>query len=114
MGIGYIFIDQTDNRLKVKKPNGNFVEFPVDLSDIQLLYAVYSTDTTTTDATVDLHGGTILQFTQPLNGLTFSNIENSHNESQIIFTWGNSIPDIVIPASIDVIGEPYSKRIALI
>ena len=103
MGIGYIFVDQIDNRLKVKKANGNFVEFPVDLSDIQLLYSVYATDTTTTDATVNIYGGTILEFTQPLSGLTFSSIENSHNESQVIFTWGSTTPDIVIPASLDVI-----------
>lgn len=66
MDFGYIFIDLNDNHLKVKKSNDSIVEFPVDLSEISLLYSVYVTDTTTTNVNLDLRGGTIVTYTQPL------------------------------------------------
>ena len=71
---------------------------------------VYVTDSETTDATLNFGGGTHLEFTQPLQGLTFASVENSHDESEIVFTAGTAFPtgenpDPKLPVNASVIGE---------
>ena len=68
---------------------------------------VYVTDSVTTNATIALTGGTHWTFEQPLTGLTFSSVENSHYESEIVFTAGTAFPasDPVLPVNVSVIGE---------
>lgn len=65
----------------------------------------YVTDSTTTNATLNISGGTHWTFEQPLVGLTFSGVENSHCESEVVFTGGTAL-NVDIPASVSVIGEP--------
>lgn len=52
-------------------------------------------------------GGKRYKFTQPLTTLTVSSVENSANESEIIFTAGTGF-DIALPESIDTIPEEPS------
>ena len=68
---------------------------------------VYITDSETTNATLNFGGGTHLEFTQPLQGLTFASVEASHDESEIIFTAGTAFPadDPRLPVNASVIGE---------
>lgn len=65
----------------------------------------YVTDGTTVDATVALTGGTHWTFEQPLVGLTFSGVENSHCESEVVFTGGTAL-NVDIPSGVSVVGEP--------
>ena len=66
---------------------------------------VYVTGGTGSDITMALTGGTHWTFEQPLEGLTFSSVANSHLESEVIFTGGTALT-VDIPASVSVIGEP--------
>ena len=66
---------------------------------------VYVTDSASTDVTLSLFGGTHYSFTQPLVGLTISSVENSHYESEIVFTGGSTF-NIAWPLSLDVIDDP--------
>ena len=67
----------------------------------------YVTDDSTTQAVISLAGGTHVTFTQPLSGLTFTSVENSHDESEIIFTAGTAFPadDPILPVNASVLGE---------
>ena len=68
---------------------------------------VYITDSETTNATLHFGGGTHLEFTQPLQGLTFASVESSHDESEVVFTAGTAFPasDPVLPINASVLGE---------
>lgn len=66
---------------------------------------VYVTGGTGSDITMALTGGKQWTFEQPLEGLTFSSVANSHLESEVIFTGGTAL-NVDIPASVSVIGEP--------
>lgn len=71
---------------------------------------VYITDSETTNATIALTGGTHLEFTQPLQGLTFASVQSSHDESEIVFTAGTAFPtgenpDPKLPVNASVLGE---------
>lgn len=70
----------------------------------------YVTDSTTTNATLNISGGTHLTFEQPLQGLTFASVAYSHDESEIVFTAGTAFPtgensDPKLPVNASVIGE---------
>ena len=66
---------------------------------------VYVTGGTERDVTLALGGGTHWTFEQPLEGLTVSGVENSHYESEIVFTGGTAL-NVDIPASVSVVGAP--------
>ena len=72
--------------------------------------AIYVTDTATTQAVIPLGGGTHWTFTQPLSGLTFTSVENSHDESVVKFTTGGTFnsDNVDIPASVEIIGNEPS------
>ena len=65
----------------------------------------YLTGGTGSDITLALTGGTHWTFEQVLEGLTFSSVENSHHESEVVFTGGTTL-NVAIPASVSVIGTP--------
>ena len=67
---------------------------------------VYVTDSVSTDVTLSIAGGTHYEFTQPLDGLTFSSVENSHDESEVVFTAGTAAPTIDIPNTSYIVGFP--------
>ena len=66
---------------------------------------VYVTGGTGSDITMEITGGKHWTFEQPLEGMTFSSVANSHLESEVIFTGGTAL-NVNIPASVSVIGEP--------
>ena len=66
---------------------------------------VYVTDTSSTTAIIDVYGGTHYEFTQPLTGMTISSIQDSHYESEIVFTGGTAL-DVDLPASVYLVNSP--------
>ena len=73
-----------------------------DTGEPLMTYLVGGTES---DVTMALTGGTHWTFDQPLTGLTFSSVENSHYESEVVFTGGTTL-SVAYPASVSVIGDP--------
>lgn len=98
-----------DTRLNTLELSGETVDSRLLIveADVQAKapMLVYVTDTSSTTAIIDVYGGTHYEFTQPLTGMTISSIQDSHYESEIVFTGGTALV-VDLPASVYLVNSP--------